>query len=204
MKAPRTKRQQQALETREKIVNCALRLFGEKGFDNVSMEMIAEETNTSIGAIYHHFSGKEEIAAQTLASLDEGYEEYFEYLMEDEAAQALTPLKKLEEYFVFVQIRSSETKSLNYAYIHDLRDTADTMILGVSKDRMIYQNYEKLIRLCQEKGELPQDSEAERIISVLTQVSRGLLVDWMLQKQSFDIEDQARILIHIVLQGLAR
>ena len=81
--------------------------------------MIAEETNTSIGAIYHHFSGKEEIAAQTLASLDEGYEEYFEYLMEDEAAQALTPLKKLEEYFVFVQIRSSETKSLNYAYIHD-------------------------------------------------------------------------------------
>ena len=78
------------------------------------------------------------------------------------------------------------------------------MILGVNKDRMIYQNYEKLIRLCQEKGELPQDSEAERIISVLTQVSRGLLVDWMLQKQSFDIEEQARILIHIVLQGLAR
>ena len=154
MKAPRTKRQQQALETREKIVNCALRLFGEKGFDNVSMEMIAEETNTSIGAIYHHFSGKEEIAAQTLVSLEEGYEEYFEYLSEDEAAQALTPLK--------------------------------------------------LIRLCQEKGELPQDSEAERIISVLTQVSRGLLVDWMLQKQSFDIEEQARILIHIVLQGLAR
>lgn len=178
MKAPRTKRQQ-ALETREKIVNCALRLFGEKGFDNVSMEMIAEETQTSIGAIYHHFSGKEEIAAQTLASLD-------------------------EEYFFFVQIRSSETKALNYAYIHDLRDTSDTMILGGNKDRVIYQNYEKLIRFCREKGEMPEGNGEARIISVLTQVSRGLLVDWMLQKQSFDIEEQARFLLHIVMKGLAR
>ena len=43
------------------ILDVATHLFVEKGYDATSLQDIINETNLSKGAIYHHFSSKEEI-----------------------------------------------------------------------------------------------------------------------------------------------
>lgn len=48
-------------ETVELILNTAARLFTEKGFDKTSLQDIIDETKLSKGAIYHHFTSKEDI-----------------------------------------------------------------------------------------------------------------------------------------------
>jgi AcrR family transcriptional regulator len=47
--------------TREKILDVALDLFTDQGFDGTSMREIAERLHISKPAIYHHFASKEDI-----------------------------------------------------------------------------------------------------------------------------------------------
>lgn len=48
-------------ETVRLIMEAAQRLFIEQGYDKTSLQDIMDETGLSKGAIYHHFSSKEEI-----------------------------------------------------------------------------------------------------------------------------------------------
>ncbi len=48
-------------ETIRKILDTAERLFIEKGYDHTSLQEIIEQTGLSKGAIYHHFTSKEDI-----------------------------------------------------------------------------------------------------------------------------------------------
>jgi AcrR family transcriptional regulator len=52
---------QAGASTREKILDVALDLFTEQGFDATSMREIAERLRISKPAIYYHFASKEEI-----------------------------------------------------------------------------------------------------------------------------------------------
>lgn len=45
------------------IVQAALRCFSEIGFSETSMEDIRRQSGASTGSIYHHFNGKEQLAA---------------------------------------------------------------------------------------------------------------------------------------------
>ena len=201
MKKALTKRQQQARETRAKIIDVALKLFNEYGFQNVSMEMIAEQAQVSIGAIYHYFKSKEEIAVQTLSVLDEQYAEFFAELHSDKQYADMSPLEKLKAFFVFVQVKSSEQGWLNYAYIYDLKNL-EGKIVRVNKERGIYQCYSDLLDDCKRSGDLKENTENSKYIAVFTQTSRGLLIDWLLNGKGFNIETQAKELIEIVIKGI--
>ena len=48
-------------ETVRLILDVTTRLFAEKGYDRTSLQDIINETKLSKGAIYHHFSSKEDI-----------------------------------------------------------------------------------------------------------------------------------------------
>ena len=50
-----------AASTRERILNVALDLFTEKGFDGASLREIAEQLGVTKAAIYYHFASKDDI-----------------------------------------------------------------------------------------------------------------------------------------------
>lgn len=54
MKKELTPRKKQALEMRSRIQNVALELFDKEGFENVSVEQIAQAVGCSVGNIYHY------------------------------------------------------------------------------------------------------------------------------------------------------
>ena len=62
MKKEPTLPQRQALEMRAKIQSAALTLFNREGFENVSVEEIAQMVGCSVGNIYHYFKSKDELA----------------------------------------------------------------------------------------------------------------------------------------------
>ena len=47
--------------TRERILDSALNLFSEKGYDGVGVDLIGEKCGLKGPSIYKHFKGKEEI-----------------------------------------------------------------------------------------------------------------------------------------------
>lgn len=56
-----TLRQQKALETKNKLIDSALKVFAEKGFDSSTTKDIAREAEVTDGLIYHYFNSKEEL-----------------------------------------------------------------------------------------------------------------------------------------------
>ncbi|MFD1412851.1 TetR/AcrR family transcriptional regulator [Oceanobacillus jeddahense] len=54
-------RKYNAKQTRENIIETAIQLFMEKGFEKTSMQDIANTLGISKGGIYHHFKSKEDI-----------------------------------------------------------------------------------------------------------------------------------------------
>ncbi|MBQ6218084.1 MAG: helix-turn-helix transcriptional regulator, partial [Erysipelotrichaceae bacterium] len=49
------------MNTKEKILNEALSLFAEKGYDGTSVEQIAALVGIKAPSLYKHFKGKEDI-----------------------------------------------------------------------------------------------------------------------------------------------
>ena len=56
-----------------RIVDCAMKLINEKGFDHVSVAEITKEAGVSKGAFYIHFKSKEDLIEQQITSF---YDEY--------------------------------------------------------------------------------------------------------------------------------
>lgn len=54
-------RAEQALRTRARILEVALRLFSDKGYDATSLQDIADEMGLTKPAVYYHYKGKGEI-----------------------------------------------------------------------------------------------------------------------------------------------
>ncbi|SEH08973.1 TetR/AcrR family transcriptional regulator [Candidatus Venteria ishoeyi] len=53
----------------EKVLQTALELFSERGYFNTSLQDIRKAADVSIGAIYHHFKNKEELAKSLYVNL---------------------------------------------------------------------------------------------------------------------------------------
>jgi TetR/AcrR family transcriptional regulator, cholesterol catabolism regulator len=53
--------------TKEKIIQEAARLFGERGYDAVSVREIVRAAGANLGAITYHFGGKEDLLAEVVA-----------------------------------------------------------------------------------------------------------------------------------------
>src|SRR4051812_25454645 len=56
----------QGREAREDLLNAALRIFARRGYRDAGVDEIAAEAGYSKGALYWHFSGKEELLAALL------------------------------------------------------------------------------------------------------------------------------------------
>jgi AcrR family transcriptional regulator len=62
---------------RDRILQAALESFTERGFAATTVEEIRRRSGASVGSIYHHFGGKEGIAAELYVEGLRGYQEGF-------------------------------------------------------------------------------------------------------------------------------
>ena len=65
------------MSTREKILDAALTLFAENGYDGTSVEQIANIVGIKAPSLYKHFKGKEDSLNALIDSAEARYEEMF-------------------------------------------------------------------------------------------------------------------------------
>lgn len=80
-------------EKKRNILTSALKCFIKHGVENTSIQMICEETQTSVGSLYHHFGNKEAIAAavyiEAMKDFSELVDTYLDNLGEKAKAEAV-------------------------------------------------------------------------------------------------------------------
>jgi len=100
---PSEPRQARSLEKRERLKEAGLALFGEKGYENTSVEAIAQRANLAVGSFYQHYRSKRQLL---LALMDELLEKLSQLEFQPGAA---------------ADTRSVVSALLSRAFAHDLR-----------------------------------------------------------------------------------
>lgn len=65
------------MPTKERILDSALNLFSEKGYDGVGVDLIAEKAGIKGPSLYKHFKSKEEILEALIEKVENHYEAHF-------------------------------------------------------------------------------------------------------------------------------
>lgn len=78
-----------------------MKLFTERGFDNTSLQDIIDDTKLSKGAIYHHFTSKEEILETIFERIGEENSQVREKIRDDKTLNAIEKMKKILKKALF-------------------------------------------------------------------------------------------------------
>ena len=67
-------------KTKQNILETAMRLFAEKGLENVNVEDVVKEVGVTRGAFYHYFKSREELIGSVMYK---SFEDNNPYLLAD-------------------------------------------------------------------------------------------------------------------------
>ena len=95
MNEPTSRRERELARHRQEILNAAENLFAEHGFHDTTMQMIAERVEFSVGYLYQHFSGKDELYRQMVLY----HLEAMDQLLAEVERLALPPLEDLRRSY---------------------------------------------------------------------------------------------------------
>ena len=134
-----TARESRESGRKEQILESALHLFLEEGYDSTSMRKIADAAGCAVGLAYHYFETKDEMFAQTLDYFFQPYEQEMRVL----AAQKDKDLYGLlEDCFSYVVKQSSAFRKNHPGELHwmvrqALRERALELLESVEPDLIL-------------------------------------------------------------------
>ena len=197
MKKELTPRKRQAIEMRARIQSAALTLFNREGFENVSVEEIAQTVGCSVGNIYHYFKSKDELAIQVTQMVDEAYTTLEEEYLADRETSGRERLLD----FVGRSLEISVSDPVLYkAFIHGLR-YPEQRVLQKNDSRVYFRVLLELVTLCQEEGSIHPSHDPDQVVEELVVLHRGTLFEWRIYQEGFDIAKQGRRMADALLRG---
>lgn len=184
-------------KTKRKIFVTAMKLFKEKGYDNVTVDEIVKEAEIAKGTFYIYFRTKAHIVAEVFTELDINYEK---------------SMKKVE----FLGSSVEKVKKLLNDAIEIQRDYVgyDLSIIGyraqlelhieysMDEERPLYQYTAKLIREGQMRGEFNKDNTPEYYTKILIRSIRGAIYEWCVSYNNYDFVEDGKKYIENLLKIL--
>ena len=89
----------------EQILAVAAELFGERGYDAVALEDVAERLDVTKGSLYHYFAGKDELAAAAVETLGTDWTGRLEAMAASAPGSAAERLRMLIRAHVAIAVR---------------------------------------------------------------------------------------------------
>ena len=157
------KRTLQGMETKKRLIECARKLFREKGYNSVTVDDIVKEANSSKGGFYTHFKTKEELLINMLPLVDDAYVAFLN--------TGIKPENSIEKITLFVQyaFRIIEEEIglvfITAIYSSQIKDLTKDRFL-IASDRAYNQILKKLIEEGQEKKEIKREFTPEHAAAI--------------------------------------
>ena len=192
-----TKRQMQALETKDKLYAAALREINDKGINNVSIEDITTAANVAKGTFYRYFESKEAVVYYTYEHSDQIYKRAFEEVKEMDFLSMITR---------FVRISYTEYEKRGKGIIRAMISNYFT-VPGKSfygKDRALLQCLDGIVKAGKEQKVLREDLPDEQCVDMLLSTMIGVEVMWCFDSQGMSLADMLENTVRVVARGMMR
>ncbi|WMJ77435.1 MULTISPECIES: TetR/AcrR family transcriptional regulator [unclassified Sedimentibacter] len=193
------KRTKQANETKKRIIDCARKLFAEKGYNSVTVDEIIKEANSSKGGFYTHFKTKESLISGMIPFADEAYEKFAQ--TDRKCKDTMEKIFSLINFVFYFMENEVGLEFLSVMYSSQIKDL-NTERFIISPEREYYKQLRVLIEEAKIKKEITDELETEEIMSFLTTCIRGVLYDWCLKKGMFQLSSYGMRLVNMVLNQM--
>ncbi|GAB6276179.1 MAG: hypothetical protein SAMD01599839_07190 [Rectinema sp.] len=196
---PLTKRKLQARETRKRILESALSLFREKGFDQVSIDEITSTAGVSKGSFYTYFQTKSDIIIEEFRLIDYFYEKKEAIILRNsDAASRLIAFTRHQLGYIH---KNMGFRTLSILYINQMSTFYDQKILA-NRERPLVRIVSRIIAEGQAAGQIRQGDPVE-LAEWMNRCMRGFFLDWAISKGTIDIrKDGMRFFSEFVLPAL--
>jgi TetR/AcrR family acrAB operon transcriptional repressor len=201
------KTREEALATREQLLDAAERVFRQRGVGHSSLAEVADAAGVTRGAIYWHFRSKAELfralVERAEMPMDAALEELADAALEDPLGQArdlavrallhLAASERTRAVFDIVFLRCEYTEDLLPVQAQHLRQRA----LCIGRCATAFRSAVK-------KGQLPPDTDVELAARGLYAFIGGLMRDACESPQDYDLAAGAPALVDLFFAGLQR
>lgn len=190
------KKEKDALDskkTHERIMECALSLFQEKGYQKVTLQEICRKAGITKSTFYYHYSSKEELIKDYTDQVSRtSQEDFSQILMMD------THMKQLWSLFVrYIQKNNTYGAAIvNQVYSSVLNSGDDQ---DFPEELSLFPTVSALIQKAQEAGEITNMQTPEALAAALYYGSRGINFSWAAQNGEFSLEERTKQLFNTVL-----
>ena len=170
------RRQRRAAETRVRLFRCALQLFAERGFPNVTVEDITEAADVGKGTFFNYFESKDHVLG-VMAEIQLGKVREAVTLAESGKQSIHSVLRRL-----FLRVGEEPGRSPDLA-----RALISSFLASVAVRKLIDRNMSEgrkmaaqVVSVGQERGEIDSHLKKEKVALQLQQAFMGTLLLWSL------------------------
>ena len=194
-----------ALLTREKLLDTAERLFADWGVAHTSLQDIAQATGLTRGAVYWHFKDKGDIFN---AMMDRAVLPMEEALAELTVRPGEDPLQQVRQALLGALRLIAEDERTRRVFtiatrkaefLHDLSGVRERHVAVHLRCR---QHIEGAIALAQSRGLVAAHPGARAVAVALTATAHGLIDLWMLEPTLFPLVASGQQAFDLYLAGL--
>ncbi|MES2952796.1 MAG: TetR family transcriptional regulator [Pseudomonadota bacterium] len=202
--ARRTK--EEALVTRDQILDAAERVFQRRGVSRTSLQEIAQDAGLTRGAIYWHFQNKADVFDAMMQRVTLPMVANLNSQPEAEAADPLLHLRRnvataFHQTVHDQQVRRVfEIASHKVEYVDELQALRERHI--AERDQCL-SDLHRLLALALQRKLLAPGTPVHAVTIGLHALIDGLMHNWLLNPQSFDLEAVGERALDAYLAGLA-
>lgn len=201
--ARRTK--EEALATRELILDAAERVFYQRGVSRTSLQEIAKEAGLTRGAIYWHFENKGELFHAMMERVTLPMMARMTEITPEDEARPLDKIRRntaaaLREIAHNPQVRRVfEIAMQKVEYVDEMQEMQQRKISGRNE---CMDDMQHLLQIAQQLGHIKADAHLRNTTIGLFALVGGIKYNWLLDPDAFDLEAVGLATLDAYLAGL--
>jgi len=185
---------EEALETRNRILDAAEDVFSQKGVSHTSLADVASAANVTRGAIYWHFKNKSDLFDAMCERVRLPMEAMVEANGEAGGADPLGQLRATCVFLFKETVRNPHSRKVFDIMFHKcefIREDDPILIRQREWFMKGSKNLERILRNAISKDQLPADLDVRLAATTMHAQIDGLLNNWLFSPRSFNLAGNA-------------
>jgi len=185
---------EEAQETRSQILQAAEQAFYDRGVARTTLADIAALAGVTRGAIYWHFSNKSDLLQALLDTLHEPLDELARASESEDEVDPLGCMRKLLSHLYHEVALDPKTRRINEILFHKCEFTDE--MCDMRRQRQTHSlecnlRISLTLRNAVNRGQLPENLDTTRGAVCIHAFIHGLIGQWLLVPDSFELHQDA-------------
>jgi TetR/AcrR family transcriptional regulator, acrAB operon repressor len=199
------KTKEDAAITREQLLDAAEKVFRQRGVARSSLAEVAAAAGVTRGAVYWHFRDKSDLCA---AMCERARLPLETMLSEAGGAVHDDPLAALRDLLLAVLMRLAHdprSQAVFEVMLHESEHTVEMAAITQRRQRerrKCLVQVERVLQQAVARGQLPEDTETQVATQALNAYIGGIMNNWVVDPQAYDLPACAPSLIDLFVAGL--